>query len=41
MVSNDQATDVATYAALVRAALSDLRSDQVTLVLASHCGRVA
>ena len=33
MVSNDQATDVATYAALVRAALSDLPSDQANVLL--------
>src|SRR2546421_886467 len=33
MVSNDQASDVATYAASVRAALSDLPSDQAEILL--------
>src|SRR5436853_3411199 len=33
MTSNDQASDVATYAASVRAALSDLSSDQAEVLL--------
>src|SRR2546421_10025733 len=33
MASNDQANDVATYAASVRAALSDLPSDQAAVLL--------
>src|SRR5438270_12302695 len=33
MTSNDQASDVATYAASVRAALSDLQSDQAEVLL--------
>ena len=33
MTSNDQASDVATYAASVRAALSDLPSDQADVLL--------
>ena len=33
MASNDQASDVATYAASVRAALSDLPSDQAAVLL--------
>src|SRR2546421_12482273 len=33
MTSNDQASDVATYAASVRAALSDLPSDQAEVLL--------
>src|ERR1700687_4491266 len=33
MVSNDQASDVAPYAASVRAALSDLPSDQADVLL--------
>ena len=33
MTSNDQAGDVATYAASVRAALSDLASDQAEVLL--------
>ena len=43
MASNDPADDVATYAASVRAALSDLPSDQAAVLLEDledHLGRL-